>query len=104
MTQAEALFHEIAKNLPNAVEGNLFGAKCLKSQNGRAIAIFWKDSMLFKLDEKVQQDALKLEGSKIGNHLYAPKRPMRGWVSLPYKQSHTWEGFAKLAAEYVNPV
>jgi len=36
------------------------------------VVILWKDNMLFKLDGKTQQEALKLNGSKIGSHLYAP--------------------------------
>ncbi len=101
MTQPEVLFHKIARGLPNAVEGILFGAMCIKSQNGKTFAIFWKDCMLFKLGEKAGQGALKLEGSKIGSHLYDPKRPMKGWVSLPYEQSHSWEDFANFALDHV---
>ena len=104
MSKPEVLFHKIASELPYAVEGKLFGAMCLKSQNGKAFAIFWKDCVLFKLDEKAQQDALKLEGSKIGSHLYDPKRPMNGWVSIPYEQSHTWLDLARCALQNVKSV
>lgn len=104
MSKPEVLFHKIAMDLPNAVEGKLFGALCLKSKTGKAFAVFWNDCMLFKLDDKAQQDALKMEGSKIGSHLYDPKRPMKGWVSIPYEQSNSWLIFAKCALQNVKSV
>ena len=104
MSKPEVLFHKIAMALPNAVEGKLFGALCLKCKTGKTFAIFWKDCMLFKLNEKAQQDALKLEGSEVGNHLYDPKWPMKGWVSIPYEQSHTWLEFGRCALQNVKSV
>ena len=104
MTKAEDLFHTIANEIPDAIEGKLFGAKCIKLNTGKSVAIFWKDCMLFKLDEKVQQEALKLEGSKIGAHLYDPKRPMKGWVSIPLKHSHLWIDYTKLGVENVKTI
>ena len=104
MTEAEALFQNIAIDLPDAIEGKMFGAKCIKLNNGKAIAIFWKDDMLFKLDEKAQKEALKLNGSKIGSHLYAPEKPMKGWILIPFKHSHTWKDFAKKAIENVKTI
>jgi hypothetical protein len=101
MTEAEELFHKIAREVPEAIEGKLFGAKCVKLNTGKTAVIFWKESMLFKLDEKVQQEALNLEGSKIGTHFYDPKKLMKGWISIPFKHSHTWIDFARKAIEFV---
>ena len=101
MTSSKELFHQIIDEVPDATEGKMFGAFCIKSINGKAAAILWKDHMLFKLDGKAQQDALKLSGSSIGSHLYAPDKPMRGWVSLPFKHSDKWASFTKKAIAFV---
>ncbi len=95
MMKSEELFNQIVDQVPDAIEGKMFGASCIKSINGKAVAILWKDNMLFKLDEKTQQEALKLNGSNIGFHLYAPDKPMKGWVSLPIEHADKWTDFAK---------
>ena len=95
MTKSEELFHQIVNQVPDAIEGKMFGASCIKSINGKAVVILWKDNMMFKLDGKAQQEALKLNGSKIGSHLYAPDKPMKGWVSLPIEHSDKWTDFTK---------
>jgi len=95
MTKSEELFNQIVNQVPDAIEGKMFGASCIKSINGKAVAILWKDNMLFKLDEKTQQEALKLNGSKIGSHLYATDKLMKGWVSLPIEHADKWTDFVK---------
>jgi len=95
MTKSEELFNQIVDQVPDAIEGKMFGASCIKSINGKAVAILWKDNMLFKLDKKTQQEALKLNGSKIGSHLYANDKPMKGWVSLPIEHADKWTYFTK---------
>lgn len=104
MTKPEELFHTITREVLEAIEGKLFGAMCIKLNNGKTAAIFWKDCMLFKLNDKSQKEALKLKGSKIGSHLYAPEKPMMGWISIPFKHSHTWTDFAIKAIEYVKTI
>ena len=104
MTKAEELFHTITREVPEAIEGKLFGAMCIKLKNGKTAATFWKDCMVFKLDEKEQKEALRLEGSKIASHLYAPEKPMKGWISIPFKHSHKWADFTKLAIEFVKTI
>ena len=102
MTKPEKLFHQIATETPGAKEGKMFGAACIKADNGKTAAIFWKDDMIFKLDELGQQEALKLKGARIGSHLYAPERPMKGWILIPSKHAGQWNYFAKKSVEYVN--
>lgn len=104
MTKPEELFHTITREVPEAIEGKLFGAICIKLNNGKTAAIFWKDCMLFKLNDKSQKEALKLKGSKIASHLYDPEKPMKGWISIPFKHSHTWTDFAIKAIEYVKTI
>ncbi len=101
MTRSVELFHQIINEVPDAIEGRMFGASCIKLISGKAVAILWKDNMLFKLDAKAQQEALKLDGSSIGSHLYAPDKPMKGWVSLPFKHSAKWANFTKKAVAFV---
>ena len=40
-------------NLLEAIEGKMFGAKCIKADNGKAVAILWKNAMLFKLNKEL---------------------------------------------------
>lgn len=101
MTESEKLFHQISSGIPNSVEGKMFGAKCIKSINGKTAAFFWKENMVFKLDERTQEQALKLKGSKVGAHLYAPEKQMKGWISIPIKHSQKWTEFAISAIKYV---
>ena len=103
MAKPEELFHQIIHNLPDAVEGKMFGASCIKSNNGKVVAIFWKDSMIFKLNEKDQQEALKLDGASIGAHLYDPTKPMKGWVSLPFEHSDKWTEFTEKTIAFTKP-
>ena len=101
MTDPKEQFHQIAKEIPEAIEGKMFGALCIKSKNGKAAAIFWKNDMLFKLSEKDQEDALKLSSSSIGFHLYAPEKHMKGWVIVPEKHSDKWITLTIKAIKYV---
>ena len=90
MNKSEELFHQIVGEIPDSIEGKMFGALCIKSMNGKAAAILWKDNMLFKLDKKAQHEALKLNGSRIASHLYEIEIPMQEWDSLPFKKSGKW--------------
>ena len=101
MTESEKMFCRVIKELPHAIEGKMFGAKSIKSSNGKTAAFFWKGDMVFKLDKEVKKEALKLDGAKIGTHLYAPQRQMKGWVKIPAKHGDKWTVFAKSAIEYV---
>lgn len=101
MTEPEKIFHQIIKGIPNGIEGKMFGAKCIKSINGKTAAFFWKENMVFKLDEQTQEQALHLKGAKVGSHLYALEKPMMGWVSITAKHSDKWSEFAEKALKYV---
>ena len=101
MTEPEKSFHRIIEEIPNAIKGKMFGAISIKSSNGKTAAFFWKGNMVFKLDEKSQEEALKLDNAKIGSHLYAPEKPMKGWVSIPEKHSDKWTDFTLAAIKYV---
>ena len=104
MTKSERLFLQIIKEFSNGIEGKMFGAKCIKSINGKTAVFLWQENMVFKLDEETQEKALKLDGSKTGSHLYAPDKPMKGWVSIPEIHSDKWAGFAEEALKFVEAI
>jgi hypothetical protein len=95
--EPETVFKSIFKELPEAIEGKMFGAKCVKASNGKAVAILWKNAMCFKLSENDCKEALKLKGSKVGTHLYAPERPMKNWVEIPFEHFIEWINLTKKA-------
>jgi hypothetical protein len=95
--ESETVFKSIFKELPEAIEGKMFGVNCVKASNGKTVAILWKNTMRFKLNESDFKVALKLKGSKIGTHLYAPERPMKNWVEIPFEHSAEWINFTKKA-------
>ncbi len=49
--ESEIAFKRILMELPEAIEGKMFGAKCIKADNGKEAAILWKNTMLFKLNK-----------------------------------------------------
>jgi hypothetical protein len=102
MTASEQLYHEIAAALPNTNEGKMFGALCIKIPNGKAVAMLWKNDMIFKLDEKNLKEALSLDGAKMFEPMDG--RPMREWVQLSYDYSGRWKEFAEKALEYVSNI
>ena len=65
MTKAEELFHKIASELPDAKEGKMFGALCIKAPNGKSGVMFWKEFLVVKLEGEELQKALELKGAKI---------------------------------------
>lgn len=101
MTKSEKIFRQIITDLPNGSEGKMFGAKSIKSENGKTAAFFWKEDMTFKLDEKSGLKALKIDGAKIGSHLYSKDKQMKGWVLIPKEHSKLWSKFSKKAIDYV---
>jgi len=71
--------------------GKMFGADCLRASNGKVVAIYWQESMLFKLDEETRLKALEIQSATPATHLYAKDRAMRGWVNIPFTSSEHWE-------------
>lgn len=71
-------------------ESKMFGAPCLKRENGKVVACSWKDGGLtVKLtDESVREAALALPGAG----LFDPGmgRVMKEWVLVPASQSSEW--------------
>jgi len=101
MTKAEKLFHQIAKELPNASEGKAFGVFSIKTPNGKLAVLFWNNKMMFKLDKKDEEKTLTLKGARKGKHIYDSERSMTGWVQVPFSHSLKWKDLAKKSISYV---
>jgi hypothetical protein len=99
MTTAEEKFNSIADSLPETKKGKMFGALCIKATNGKALAMFHKDNMIFKLADENLKEALSLDGAALFDPMGG--RPMGGWAQLPEKHSDKWETYAQKAADYV---
>jgi hypothetical protein len=100
----EMLFHKIAEKLPDTTKGKVFGAMCIKTENGKTAAIFWKGEMIIKLNDEDEKEALKLPESRLGTHLYSPERKMKNWVTIPFAHSNKWEELIKKAILNLNKI
>jgi hypothetical protein len=72
-------------------ESKMFGMPCLKRENGKVVAGFWKDGGVnVKLvDEAQHEAALAIPGAEPFDP--GMGRPMREWVLVPASQSDQWE-------------
>jgi hypothetical protein len=78
-------------------ESKMFGMPCLKRDNGKVVAGYWKDGGLtVKLtDDVAREQALQIPGVD----LFDPGmgRVMREWVLVPATQSSEWERLVEQA-------
>jgi hypothetical protein len=78
-------------------ESKMFGMPCLKRENGKVVAVYWKDGGLTVklIDETAREQALALPGAQ----LFDPGmgRVMREWVLVPAAQSGDWERLVEQA-------
>ncbi len=97
---AKEKFDHLANTLRDCKSGKMFGKECIKAANGKALAIFFQDDMVFKLKDEAYDDAMALDGACI----FAPAkdRPMKGWVQLSFDYVDQWDVFAKAACTYVS--
>ncbi|MBK6993824.1 MAG: hypothetical protein IPH31_02450 [Lewinellaceae bacterium] len=102
MSAPETLYHQIATGLPDAVESKMFGAKCLKAPNGKALAMYWKECMVFKLTGDAAADALSLDGAQVFTPMDG--RPMNGWILVPFDYAEHWKSMAEEALAYVREI
>ena len=72
-------------------ESKMFGMPCLKRENGKVVAGYWKDGGVnVKLvDEAQREAALALPGAEAFDP--GMGRVMREWVLVPEAQSAEWE-------------
>ena len=57
-------FHLLAAKTPDITLGKMFGAECLKTENGKAAVMFWKDYLVVKLKGDDATEALKIKDSQ----------------------------------------
>jgi len=78
-------------------ESKMFGMPCLKREDGKVVAGYWKDGGLtVKLtDDVAREQALQIPGVD----LFDPGmgRVMREWVLVPATQSGEWERLVEQA-------
>ncbi len=99
MTKEEELYTTIGQKLNDAEQSQMFGKPCFKIK-GKAFICFFQNCMVFKLTDKMHEEALSFDGSQ----LFDPsgkKRPMKEWVQVPFDYKDKWTKFAKAALEYV---
>jgi len=93
-------FTKIAEQLApmGVVPSKMFGMPTWKL-NGKALGGTWEDSMVFKLDEKSLEEALKLSGAKLFEPMSG--RPMKQWVQLGPEHADKWTHYAEAAATFL---
>lgn len=93
----DELVEDVTAAHPELKPGQMFGMPCLKRENGKVVAGFWKDGgVTVKLtDQAARERALALEGVE----LFDPGmgRAMREWVLVPAALSHEWRGLVEQA-------
>ena len=97
MTEAEKHFTELAANMPEAQQGKMFGALCLKASNGKAFLLSKNGNIAIKLGGKLLEEALDLKGACIFEPSEGKK--MNGWVQIPAEHQNKWKYFAQSAFE-----
>ena len=102
MTEAEKYFHELTGQIPDVEPGKMFGALCFKMPNGKAAAIFRRDTLVVKLNGEARDEALSLDGTQLFDPM--DNRPMKEWIQIPYVYHDRWKEFALSAAEYVRTI
>jgi hypothetical protein len=78
-------------------ESKMFGMPCLKRENGKVVAGYWKDGgITVKLTDETQREAaLELPG--VGPFDPGMGRVMREWVHVSADQSGEWERLVEQA-------
>jgi len=89
MTKAEEYFNELTAEIPDVQPGKMFGALCMKTPNGKAGAMLWKDFLVVKLDGAPLKEALSLKGTKTFEPMAG--RPMNGWIQIPFTHKDKWK-------------
>jgi hypothetical protein len=81
-------------------KSKMFGAPCVKTPNGKAAIMVWKNSVVFKLPDKALEKLLKEDGIDVFEPMKG--RRMSGWAEVPAALEKKWEKLAKESIEYVS--
>lgn len=98
----DAVVAALAGEMP-VKAGKMFGMPCLKSQEGKAFAGYFRGAMVFKLTGEPHAEALGLEGARLFDPM-ENGRQMREWVEVPSTQAARWQGLARAALRYVGGI
>lgn len=99
MTQAENYFHQLSEKIEDVKPGKMFGAHCLKTPNGKAAAMFWKDYLVVKLQGEDWKEAMSLDGAQLFDPMDG--RPMKEWVQIPFDYKDKWLKFVQISVDGV---
>lgn len=102
MTEAEKHFTELAAEIPEAQQGKMFGALCLKASNGKAFLLLKNGNIAIKLSGPSLEEALHLKGSMIFEPSEGKK--MNGWVQIPAEYQNLWKEYAQTALAEVEKI
>ena len=77
-------------------ESKMFGMPCLKRENGKVVAGYWKDGgITVKLTDVTQREAALAAGAQPFDP--GMGRVMKEWVLVPASQSDSWERLVEQA-------
>ncbi|UWX62053.1 hypothetical protein N0B40_07115 [Chryseobacterium oranimense] len=102
MTETEKHFAELAASIPEAQQGKMFGALCLKAPNGKAFLLSKNGNIAIKLSGEFLEEALALNGASIFEPSEGKK--MNGWVQIPDEHQSRWKNFAESALAEVEKI
>lgn len=96
--KADEQFQKIGTSIPDAKLSKMFGCPCIKSPNGKASVLLWRENLVVKPPKELLEDLLKS-----GYEMFTPAegKSMNGWIVIPTAQSAKWKKFAEEAYEYV---
>ena len=103
MSTAVKDFKKLVLSMANhdgVTSGQMFGKACLKVY-GKAFVSQHKETVVFKLNGKFHEKAMKLSGAM----LWDPSgkgRPMKEWVALTHDHNNHFSAFARAALAYVS--
>ncbi len=92
-------FHQLAVKTPEAKLGKMFGAECLKTPNGKAAVMFWKDFLVVKMSADEATEALKVKGSQEFTPMGG--RAMKGWYQIPFAAKEQWKHLMQQSVAFV---
>ena len=95
MNAAEAGFVKLLNTTSgeDVRQGNFFGFQALQFQ-GKSFVILSGETLVFRLDDALREEAVVLEGASLWNPY---GREKRNWIQLSATHSERWEYFYKKA-------
>ncbi|MCX6233959.1 MAG: hypothetical protein NT175_04430 [Bacteroidetes bacterium] len=102
MTEAEAYFNQLTKEIPEVKAGKMFGALCMKTPNEKSAAMFWKDHIVVKLNGQSLTEAMSLDGSQLFEPIEG--KTMKEWVQIPFAHKDKWKKFATISTGMVEEI